>query len=137
MEQIEKLLSGVCSQPILAADAKKLSKSNPPAFMIFVPRVFFARAMNQWTGDILFPQPSESTKLSLNSTELPSLHLVVNRHDHWSDAVDLFLHHMGPGNIRLVTKLARNVDIRSAFEHLLVCRHGDWLDFECPCVSFV
>lgn len=68
----------------------------------------------------MFIQPNESTKLALNSTELSSLHLVVNRFDHWFEAVKLFHSHAGLNNIALRKKLARFEAIRLTFDQLPV-----------------
>ncbi|CAF1526643.1 unnamed protein product, partial [Rotaria sordida] len=68
--------------------------------------------------DILLIQPSESTKLALNSIEICSLHLVVNCSDHWQNAVNLFRSHVGLTNIQLIRKLPRDEDIRLTFDQL-------------------
>lgn len=76
----------------------------------------------QWTGDTILIRASESTQLALNSTELPCLHMVVTRSDHWQSAVDLFKQHAGSNNnLQLVKKLARVEDIRSTFDQFPVC----------------
>lgn len=71
-------------------------------------------------GNILFIQPSEITKLALNSIELCSLHLVVNRFDHLKTAVNLFHTHAGLNNIQLFRKLPRDEDIRLTFDQFPV-----------------
>jgi hypothetical protein len=48
--------------------------------------------------------------------------LVVTRSDHWQLAVNLFQHHAGSNNnLQLIKKLARDEDIRLAFDQLPVC----------------
>jgi hypothetical protein len=88
--------------------------------MIFLPKKTFRQKL-QWTGEVLLIQPSESTKLALNSTEISSLHLVVDRFDHWQNAVNLFHSHVGLTNIPLIRKLPRDEDIRLTFDQLPVC----------------
>ncbi|CAF0976170.1 unnamed protein product [Rotaria sp. Silwood1] len=118
-DQVEKLLSIICSQQISPDESCKAPKETPPPFyMIFLPKKSFSRQSSPWTGDILPIQPSESTKLALNSIELCSLHLVVNRFDHWQKAVDLFHIHAGLTNIQLIRKLPRDEDIRLTFDQL-------------------
>ncbi|CAF1182929.1 unnamed protein product [Adineta ricciae] len=118
--QVEKLLNIICSQQF-STDEMKASNSNPnPAFMIFVPKRNQHLQNISWTGNVIFIRASESTQLALNSTELPCLHLVVTRSDHWKQATDLFQYHTGStnNNIQLVKKLARDEDIRLTFDQL-------------------
>ena len=89
--------------------------------MIFIPKQSWPRKNFQWTGNILFVQPSVDTKLALNSKEISSLHLVVNRYDHWQKAVNLFHSHAGLSNVQLIRKLSRNEDICSSIDELPVC----------------
>ncbi|CAF3988061.1 unnamed protein product, partial [Rotaria sp. Silwood2] len=117
-DQVEKLLSIICSQQISSDDTCKPTKDMSPSYMIFLPKKNFSRQNLRWTGDILFIQPSESTQLALNSIELCSLHLVVNRFDHWQNAVDLFHSHVGLTNIQLIRKLPRDEDVRLTFDQL-------------------
>jgi len=88
--------------------------------MVFLPRISYDRQNTQWTGEILFIQLSESTKLALNSNEINSLHLVVNRSDYWQNAVKLFHSHAGLSNIQLIRKLPRDEGIRLTFGQLPV-----------------
>ncbi|CAF2411458.1 unnamed protein product [Rotaria sp. Silwood2] len=117
-DKVEKLLSIICSQQISSDDTCKPTKDMSPSYMIFLPKKNFSRQNLRWTGDILFIQPSESTQLALNSIELCSLHLVVNRFDHWQNAVDLFHSHVGLTNIQLIRKLPRDEDVRLTFDQL-------------------
>ena len=86
--------------------------------MIFLPKKHYHRQKNHPQDKILLIQPSESTKLALNSTEINSLHLVVNRYDHWQIAVDTFQSDVGSTNIQLIRKLPRDEDIRLTFDQL-------------------
>lgn len=88
--------------------------------MVFLPKKNVHRQKLQWTGEVLFIQPSESTKFALNSTEISPLHLIVTRYDHWQIAVDLFLSHMGFTQIQLMRKLPRDESIRLTFDQLPV-----------------
>jgi hypothetical protein len=89
--------------------------------MIFIPKKTSHLQNVRWNGDIVLIRASESTQLALNSTELTCLHLVVTQSDHWQSAVDLFQHHTGlNNNIQLIRKLARDEDIRLAFDQLPV-----------------
>jgi hypothetical protein len=88
--------------------------------MIFLPKKNIYRQKLQWTGEVLSIQPSESTKLALNSTEISSLHLIVDRSDQWQNAVNLFHSHVGLTNIQLIRKLPRDEDIRLTFDQLPV-----------------
>ncbi|CAF0991173.1 unnamed protein product [Rotaria sordida] len=117
-DQVEILLSIICSQKILSDEINKTTKETFPSYMIFLPKKNFCRQNFQWTKDILLIQPSESTKLALNSIEICSLHLVVNRSDHWQNAVNLFRSHVGLTNIQLIRKLPRDEDIRLTFDQL-------------------
>lgn len=117
---MEKLLSIVCSEPILSDETNKTNKAMGPSFMIFLPKKSFHRQKLQWTGEILYVQPSETTKFALNSTEISPLHLVVMRHDQWQPSVDLFLSHMGFTRIQLMKKLPRDEGIRLTFDQLPV-----------------
>ena len=117
---MEKLLSIVCSEPILSDETNKTNKTIAPSFMIFLPKKSFHRQKLQWTGEILYIQPSETTKFALNSTEISPLHLVVMRHDQWQTSVDLFLSHMGFTRIQLMKKLPRDEGIRLTFDQLPV-----------------
>jgi hypothetical protein len=119
-DQVENLLSIICSQQISSDEINKTTKENPPSYMVFLPKKNFHRQKLQWTGEVLFIQPSESTKLALNSTEICSLHLVVDRFDHWQNAVNLFHSHVGLMNIQLIRKLPRDEDIRLTFDQLPV-----------------
>ena len=89
--------------------------------MIFLPKQYIPRKNLQWTGKILFVQASVDTKLALNSKEISSLHLVVNRYDHWQNAVNLFHSHVGLSHVQLIRKLSRNEDICSSIDELPVC----------------
>lgn len=120
---MEKLLSIVCSEPTPLDETNKTSKMAPPAFMIFLPKKSFHRQKLQWTGEVLYVQPSETTKFALNSTEISPLHLVVLRHDQWQTAVDLFLSHMGFTRIQLMKKLPRDEGIRLTFDQVPVSFH--------------
>ncbi|CAF4060476.1 unnamed protein product, partial [Rotaria magnacalcarata] len=117
-DQVERLLSIVCSQQIVVDEPCKPKTETPLCYMIFVPKKNFNRHNYEWTGKILYIQPSESTKLALNSIELSSLHLVVNRFDHWNNAVSLFNSHAGLMNVELIRKLPRDEDIRVTFNQL-------------------
>lgn len=89
--------------------------------MIFIPKKTSHLQHTTWSGDVVRIRASESIQLSLNSTELATLHLVVARSNHWQDAVDLFCSHAGTtNNIQLITKLARDEDIRWTFDQLPV-----------------
>ena len=114
---MEKLLSIVCSEPIQSDETNKVTA---PAFMVFLPKKNYHRQKLQWTGEVLFVQPSESTKFALNSTEISPLHVVVTRYDQWQTAVDLFLSHMGFTQIQLLRKLPRDEGIRLTFDQLPV-----------------
>jgi hypothetical protein len=120
-DQVETLLSIVCTQQISSDEINKINKEMCPSYMIFVPKKNYQRQNVQWSGEILLIQPSESTKLALNSTEISSLHLVVNRYDHWQNAVNLFHSHIGLTNAQLIRKLPRDEDIRLTFDQLPVC----------------
>jgi hypothetical protein len=113
-------LSNICTQQLPPDEINKTNKNAPPLYIVFLPKKNFHRQNAQWTGEILFLQPSESTKLALNSTELPTLHLVVNRFDQWQNAVDLFQSHVGLSNIQLIRRLPRDEDIRLTFDQLPV-----------------
>ena len=115
--QVEKLLSIVCSEPIQSDETNKVTA---PAFMVFLPKKNYHRQKLQWTGEVLFVQPTESTKFALNSTEISPLHVVVTRYDQWQTAVDLFLSHMGFTQIQLLRKLPRDEGIRLTFDQLPV-----------------
>jgi hypothetical protein len=116
-------LNIICGQQLSNDELKKASKeAQKPSFMIFIPRKVTHLQHITWSGDIVRIRASESIQLALNSTELASLHLVVARSNHWQDAVDLFRSHAGTtNNVQLVTKLARDEDIRWAFDQLPVC----------------
>ena len=88
--------------------------------MVFVPKKYYQRQNMHWTGDVLFIQPSEVTKLALNLSELKSLHLVVNRSDQWAKAAHLFHSHIGLTSIQLIRRLPRDEGIRSTFDQLPV-----------------
>ncbi|CAM4894465.1 unnamed protein product [Rotaria socialis] len=117
-DQVERLLSIVCSQQIVVDEPCKPKKEAPLCYMIFVPKKNLNRHNYAWTGKVLYIQPSESTKLALNSIELSSLHLVVNRFDHWNSAVSLFNSHAGLMNVELIRKVPRDEDIRVTFYQL-------------------
>ncbi len=119
-DQVEKLLNIICSQQIQSDEINKTLKDQSPSYMIFLPKKNFNRQKLQWTGEVLHIQPSESTKLALNSTEISSLHLVVNRYDQWQNAVNLFRSHAGLTNIQLIRKLPRDEDIRVTFDQIPV-----------------
>ncbi|UJR21263.1 hypothetical protein I4U23_024358 [Adineta vaga] len=114
-EQVEKLLSMICTQQI---PFDEINKDSPPLYMVFVPKKHFQRQNIHWHGDYLYIQPSEITKLTLNLTELTSLHLVVNRSDQWTQAANLFHSHIGLTNVQLIRKLPRDEGIRSTFDQL-------------------
>ncbi|CAF3751451.1 unnamed protein product [Adineta steineri] len=117
--QVEQLLSIICSQQLSTDEIKKSNSDVKPSFMIFIPKRNSHLQNNSWTGDIVLIRASESTQLALNSTELTCLHLVVTRSDHWQNAIDLFQYHMGlNNNIQLIKKLARDEDIRLTFDQL-------------------
>jgi hypothetical protein len=120
--QVEKLLGVSCSQPRSKEDSKKTSKDlKQPPFMILLPKRNSSSQHLVWTGDTVLIRANESIQLALNSTELSSLHLVVNSADHWRTAVDLFLEHVASNNnVQLSTKLARDEDIRQTFDQLPV-----------------
>ncbi len=117
---MEKILSIICSQQIPPDEMNKTTKEIFPSYMLFLPKKNYHRQKHQWTGEVLLTQPSESTKLALNSTEINSLHLVVNRYDQWQNAVDTFQSHVGLTNIQLIRKLPRDEDIRLTFDQLPV-----------------
>ena len=113
-------MSIICNQQISSDEINKTNKDTPPFYMVFLPKKNFHRQNIQWTGEILVITPSESTKLALNSTELPAFHLVVNRSDQWQKAVDLFQSHVGLTNIQLIRRVPRDEDIRLTFDQLPV-----------------
>lgn len=89
--------------------------------MVFIPRKASHLQNTAWNGDIIRIRASESIQLALNSTELTSLHLVVARSDQWQKAVDIFQNDAGPSsNIQLITRLARDEDLRLTFDQLPV-----------------
>lgn len=117
-DQVEKLLNNICSQVIPSDESAKSTKDNRPSYMIFIPKKSSSRHRNQWTGETLLIEVSESTKLAVNSTEISCFHLIVNRSDHWVTAVNLFRAHMSTNNIQLIRKLPRDEDIRQTFEQI-------------------
>ncbi|CAF3618054.1 unnamed protein product, partial [Adineta steineri] len=116
--QVEKILSIICTQQLPIDDINRTNKDDHPCYIVFLPKKSFQRQKIQWSGEILFIQPSESTKLALNSTELDSLHLVINRSDHWEHIAKLFQSHVGLSTVELIRKLPRDEDIRSTFDQL-------------------
>ncbi|CAF0813449.1 unnamed protein product, partial [Rotaria sordida] len=117
--QVEKLLNLICSQQLPADELIKSDKDIKPSYMIYIPKKTSHLHNTRWTGDIILIRASESTQLALNSTELPCLHLVVTRSDHWQHAVELFQFHIGSNNnIQFIKKLPRDEDIRFTFDQL-------------------
>ena len=125
---MDKLLGIICSQQGSTDEMKKSNEETKPSFMIFVPKKEFHEQMIRWQGVILYIQPNESTKLAVNSTELASLHLVVNRFDHWSAAVHQFQFHVGSECIQFSKRLARYQAIRSTFDQLPVSHFSSMIN---------
>lgn len=119
---MEKLLNTICSQQFSRDELKRSSKeSSQPPFIVFLPRKAFGSQNLSWNGDVIRIRASEIVQLALNSTELTSLHLVVARSDQWKKAVEIFQEDVGSTiNNQLITRLARDEDLRLTFDQLSV-----------------
>jgi hypothetical protein len=112
----------ICSQQLSKDEMKRSSNdTQQPSYMILVPKKTSYLQNRIWKRGIIRIRASESIQLALNSTELPELHLVVARSDHWQTAVDQFKAHVGSTeNVLLISKIARDDDIRCTFAQLPV-----------------